>query len=197
MQMEMEMERIYGKLYDKHHKSTSKTLSDYQESIREQNELHINYVSGVEAAMESLKRENERLKVLLSVQKNELTSTRTSFFECQMRLSEECQKTNALSKEVERLQNLQQERVGGFISGTSSYNLRKRKGNSDSVHSSGGTRVVSEDIATGSLRKKKCLLDAMNQLYETNQLNPSLVSGSDNNSRGDSLPEDNQGRQQV
>ncbi|KAF5181310.1 Early responsive to dehydration [Thalictrum thalictroides] len=190
----MEMETIHAKLYEKYDKLKTRKFSEFEQSGRDQEEKFVDYVSTAEELIEHLRSENNKLKAQLSELHDEVNSTKSSIIECQKHLNEECQKTKALTKEVERLQNLQQETVGA-ISGASPYNLRKRKGNSDSVHSSGGTRVVSEDTSTGSLRKKKRLQDATNQPYDTNQLNLSVVSGSDQNSHGGYLPEDNQGLQ--
>ncbi|PIA48271.1 hypothetical protein AQUCO_01400690v1 [Aquilegia coerulea] len=193
--MQMEMEIILKKVYNKYHKLKTKKNSEYDQSRRDQEEKFVDYVSTAEEAMEHLRTENHELKAQLIELRDELISTRYSKFEYQKLLNEERQKTKELSKEVERLQNLQQEGLVGNSGKRSTYNMRKRKGNSNNAHvgSSGGTGVVSENISTGSLKKKKRLQGAVDQTYERNQLISPLSSDSDRNSYGGSSSDDNRG----
>ncbi|KAF9617694.1 hypothetical protein IFM89_038194 [Coptis chinensis] len=87
-----------------------------------------------------------------------------------------------LSKEVERLQNLQQEGPHSIVMEGNRKSPRKRKENNDDMQleSSGGTQVGLDNLCTGSLRKKPHRQHAQ-PADEANQLSLPLLTNSKEN----------------
>ncbi|CAN8270320.1 unnamed protein product [Cochlearia groenlandica] len=107
------MEALYAKLYDKYTKLKKKNFSEFDEVHKEQEEKFLEFVSASEQLIQHLRSEKENLAEMVEGSKSEITSIRSNKYkECmeyQKLLVEKEQKIKALSKEVEKLKELNQE----------------------------------------------------------------------------------------
>ncbi|XP_014518115.1 uncharacterized protein LOC106775498 isoform X1 [Vigna radiata var. radiata] len=107
------MEVLYTKLHDKYTEVKTKKLSDLEHLNEEQQLKFINCLSAAEEVIEHLKTEKEELLGQVNDLRVELASLRAAkdnqLADYQMLLMEESHKNEALSEEVEKLQQLCQE----------------------------------------------------------------------------------------
>ncbi|OMO54472.1 hypothetical protein COLO4_36479 [Corchorus olitorius] len=114
---------------------------------RDQEEKFLTYVNAAEELIQHLKNENEKLHVEVNDLRNEVASVMSSkdnqCAEYQKLLIEENEKYKALSEEVTRLQNLQQEEY-----------VKGGKGDTITEISPGSAQVASEKVSGCSTRKR-------------------------------------------
>ncbi|KAL7098237.1 hypothetical protein ACP275_09G004200 [Erythranthe tilingii] len=107
----LQMEVLYAKLYSKYTNLKKEKESEFDELNRDQEVKFSKYADAADEIIEHLKSENEKLNGQVDELKNELASIRSSSEEqtvhYQKLLTEENQKNEELSKEIKRLQKLQ------------------------------------------------------------------------------------------
>ncbi|KAL8041736.1 hypothetical protein ABFX02_09G003300 [Erythranthe guttata] len=107
----VQMEVLYAKLYSKYTNLKKEKESEFDELNRDQEVKFSKYADAADEIIEHLKSENEKLTGQVDELKYELASIRSSSEEqtvhYQKLLTEENQKNEELSKEIKRLQKLQ------------------------------------------------------------------------------------------
>ncbi|KAF9595076.1 hypothetical protein IFM89_036965 [Coptis chinensis] len=172
------MEALYSKLYDKYNKLKSKKISEIEEIGHDQEVKFVNYATASDELIEHLKSENERLEAQLNELHSEVDLMRSSRDEYRKLLNDECQKTKELFKEVERLQNLQQQEINSILTegNSNSVRTRKQKNGDMQLGSFGATQVVLEDTSAGYGRKKLRLQHPVPQSDDANDSTRMRVS---------------------
>ncbi|KAF2287417.1 hypothetical protein GH714_039856 [Hevea brasiliensis] len=116
------MEALYAKLYNKYDALKKKRMSELDEINKDQELKFLNYVTAAEELIQHLKVENDRLHEQVGELRNQVASIRSTkdneYAQYQKLLMEENQKNEMLSKEVGRLQKLQEQ----LFSSSKDYN---------------------------------------------------------------------------
>ncbi|KAK9273673.1 hypothetical protein L1049_018483 [Liquidambar formosana] len=147
--MERMMEALYSKLYSKYTKLKTEKFSELELLNKDQEVKFINYVSAAEELIEHLKNENERLRAQVNDMRSEVASIRSTkdeqYVQYEKLLLDENQKNKELSKEIERLQNLQREGL--------CCSSKDDKNENGQLNMHGGAQVGSVDASNGSPKK--------------------------------------------
>ncbi|KAJ7950784.1 putative Titan9 [Quillaja saponaria] len=107
------MEALYSKLFDKYTKLKTTKFSELEHLNKDQEIKFMNYLSAAEELIEHLKNDNDQLHAQVDDLRSEVASIRLTkdkqVDDYQRLLLEESKKNEALCKEIEELQKLQQE----------------------------------------------------------------------------------------
>ncbi|KAG8653039.1 uncharacterized protein LOC110618322 isoform X2 [Manihot esculenta] len=149
------MEALYAKLYNKYDALKKKRISELDEINKDQELKFLNYVTAAEELIQHLKVENDKLQEQVSELRNQVASIRsTKDNECaqyQKLLMEENQKSEMLSKEVERLQKLQEQ----LFSSSKNYANENMQHNMLETPQVTPGEVISDSIRTRRKRSRE------------------------------------------